>query len=44
MCASDYNEYPSRCHVRLEACLTGQDLSIIQAGECKLLNTKQALT
>lgn len=34
MCASDGKEYPSRCHVRLEACLTGRNIEVIESGKC----------
>lgn len=34
MCASDGNEYPSRCHAKLEQCLTGHKINILHPGEC----------
>lgn len=37
MCASDGNEYPSRCHAKLEQCLTGHKINILHPGECKFV-------
>jgi hypothetical protein len=33
-CGSDGNTYMSRCHIRLEECLTNTDISIEHAGQC----------
>lgn len=34
MCASDGKEYPSRCHVKLEACLTRHNIEVVHSGKC----------